>query len=122
MALIKRSKYRVRQDAVGRAARTVDGILFASQREARRYVVLKQLQRTGQISMLEIQPKFDLRVWLGGLEVKGCGIVGKYVGDFRYLDKSGAVVIEDCKGVRTETYRLKKKIVEANYNIKITEV
>lgn len=36
----------------------------------------------------------------------------------------GILVVEDvkCKATRTAVYRLKKKIVEANYGITITEV
>ena len=39
---------------------TVDGIRFASKREARRYLELKLLQKAGHISDLELQPRFRL--------------------------------------------------------------
>ena len=55
------------------------------------------------------------------LRVQGGAIVGKYYADFKYT-KDGKQVYEDSKGVRTAIYRLKKKIVEAVYNIKIVEV
>ena len=40
-------------------ARTVDGIVFDSLAEARRWVTLRMLQSGGVISNLERQPKFD---------------------------------------------------------------
>jgi hypothetical protein len=88
-------------------------VTFASQKEAARYVVLKHLQSVGEISGLELQPKYWLLV--------GKVPVGAYVADFRYV-KDGAIIVEDVKGMRTPVYRLKKKMVEAQYGIKITEV
>jgi len=102
---------------------TVDGIAFASKREAERYQELLLLQRAKQISELELQPPFDLfvaNVW--GPEPTGLLVkVGRYVADFAYR-RNGERVFEDVKGVRTETYRLKKKMVEATYGIRIIEV
>jgi hypothetical protein len=101
----------------------IDGIRFASQREGLRYVTLKQMERAGEISRLELQPKYDLLAWMGGPECNACGIVGRYIADFRYvLNATGETVIEDAKGFKTDTYKLKKKIVEANYGIKVREV
>ena len=40
-------------------ARTVDGIVFDSLAESRRWVTLRMLQSGGVISNLEGQPKFD---------------------------------------------------------------
>jgi Protein of unknown function (DUF1064) len=92
----------------------VDGFIFDSKREANRYQELKLWERSGEISRLELQPAFDLLV-MGGKSV------GKYIADFRYL-KDGKEVIEDVKGMKTDIYRLKKKIVEAVYGFKIVEV
>jgi hypothetical protein len=59
----------------------VDGIRFASKKEARRYTELKLLERAGEITCLELQPKFP------------CVVNGKkvctYIADFAYLDDSG---------------------------------
>lgn len=105
---MKQSKYRAKPTQV-------DGIQFASKREARRYGELKMLARAGQIACLELQPSYVLTV--GGVKV------GVYRADFRYRDvRSGALVVEDSKGFRTPVYRLKKKIVEALYGIEISEV
>lgn len=94
----------------------VDGIPFDSRREARRYQQLRLLERAGQIRDLELQPVFRLHA-LGG------GEVAKYIADFRYVDvPTGHTVIEDAKGVRTAVYRLKRRLVLAEYGISVREV
>lgn len=95
----------------------VDGIRFASNAEARRYGELKFLLDDGQIEHLTVQPRLSLAV--NGL------VVGSYVGDFKYRDMTTYPhqwVIEDVKGVRTPIYRLKRKMVRAQYGIEIREV
>lgn len=92
-----------------------DGIKFASKREARRYHNLCLLQRAGEISELELQPKYDLVV--EGMKV--CS----YVGDFRYLLHRKRIV-EDVKSPATAknpVYRLKKKLMQACHGITILE-
>lgn len=90
----------------------VDNIRFASKAEAARYVQLKLLLKAGEITDLELQPKYPLLV---------CGIkIGSYVGDFEYTE--GEVrVTEDVKGMKTPLYRWKKKHFEAQYNRPIRE-
>lgn len=100
---------------------TVDNIRFASKAEARRYAELKMLEKAGEIQDLELQPRFELIV--AGKKV------GVYVADFRYrrMTPSSCTfaykpTIEDVKGMKTPVYKLKKKMVEAQYGIQITEV
>lgn len=91
----------------------VDGFLFDSRAESYRYTELKLWEKTGEITDLELQPKFPIIVNDKKIAV--------YIADFRY--KHGQeVIIEDVKGVKTPVYRLKKKLVEAIYSISITEV
>jgi hypothetical protein len=46
-----------------------------------------------------------------------------YKSDFMYYDYAQAkIIIEDVKGMKTPIYKLKKKIIEKHYNIKITEI
>lgn len=101
-----RAKYRNRKTVV-------DGIKFDSQREATRYSVLKIMQAAGVISDLRLQVPYVITV--NGLKV--C----KYVADFVYVDK-GREVVEDVKGMKTPTYNLKKKLMQAVYGIEIQEV
>jgi uncharacterized protein DUF1064 len=97
------------------ATRTeVDGIWFASKKEAARYCQLKILERSGAIKNLILQPEFPLVV----NDTKVC----TYRADFSYFDmKAAAPVVEDCKGFRTKEYMIKKKLFEALYGRKILE-
>ena len=94
----------------------VDGITFASKKEANRYSQLSALQGAGKIKGLQLQPRIPLMV--NGVKI------GHYVGDFRY-ELNGTVILEDVKSSATKTpvYNLKKKIL-ATYDppIHISEV
>lgn len=104
----KASKYR-------NVKTTVDNITFDSKKEAARYQELKLMERANQIAWLELQPKYPI-------EIRGKKVF-EYRADFRYRDEAtGEMVIEDVKGVKTDTYKLKKRCVEAYYGIRITEV
>lgn len=92
---------------------TVDGIKFRSKAEAKRYGELKLLEKAGEIRHLELQPAFPLTAHDRKLAT--------YVADFRY-QQNGAVIVEDVKGMLTPMYRLKKKWVQLQYGIEITEV
>jgi hypothetical protein len=49
--------------------------------------------------------------------------VFKYIADFVYLDRTnGQFKIEDVKGFKTPLYKLKKKLIEKQFNIKIIEI
>jgi hypothetical protein len=112
---VSRSKY-------GAVATTIYGIRFHSQKEARRYGELKLLEKAGEIRELELQPVFPISVPQRGRH--GVTVdVAKYIADFRYRSgPKGLLVIEDVKGMRTALYRLKKRLVECQYGITITEV
>jgi hypothetical protein len=93
----------------------IDGIRFASKAEGRRYLELKQLESAGAIRGLALQTSFPF--------VIGVDMMFTYVSDFFYEDvKTGRRIIEDVKGVATPVYKLKKKIIEKYYGIKITEI
>ncbi len=92
----------------------VHNILFDSKKESVRYQELDLLQRAKEISCLQLQPKFDLIV--NGKKI------GFYKADFSYIDeKTGKTIVEDTKGYTTQTYRIKKKLIKALYNIDIIE-
>jgi hypothetical protein len=98
-----------------RAVKTViDGIVFHSKKEARRYMQLKLLERAGEISNLELQPIYEFT-----LADKKIFI---YKADFSYLDrKTNELIVEDVKGYKTPVYRLKKKLIENQHHIEIWE-
>lgn len=90
-----------------RAVKTVvDGITFHSAAEARRYLQLKLLERSGHIRQIELQPVYKIEI--GGKHI--C----KVILDFRYWEGQLRVV-EDVKGRDTAVSRLKRKLVEASY-------
>lgn len=117
----KRNKYNARKTRV-------DGIVFDSDREAKRYRELKLLEGAGEISNLELQPKFPLAVDGRPVLMRSTGYPNgrrvKYVADFAYWDhKIEARVVEDVKGFKTDKYKLKKAFVEAMYPaVRIVEV
>ncbi len=97
----------------GAKKQSVDGIVFASRKEARRYQQLKLLERAGKITGLELQPPFVITI--NGVKCF------TYKADFAYFEDNKRVV-EDVKGVKTPVYRLKKKCVEAMYGFQIVEI
>lgn len=97
----------------------IDGIFFHSKAEGERYEQLKELLASGAIDGLRLQPPFDCTV----NNRKVC----VYKADFQYdvIDDRGFVirtVIEDVKGMITDIYKIKKKLVEAVYDVKILEI
>lgn len=91
-----------------------DGHRFDSKREYARYCELKLLERAGEISCLDIHPSWEL-------VVNGTRI-GRYTADFAYRNKSGKLIVEDVKGVRTRDYVLRRKLMYALYGIDIVEI
>jgi hypothetical protein len=103
----------------------IDGFRFSSKKEANRYCELKLLQRAGEISHLEIQPRFKLLVNGSALKYES-GRQAVYIADFAYFDPSRERrIVEDVKSpaTRTPLYKLKKCLVEAIYPaVKIIEI
>lgn len=97
-----------------------DGITFDSKKEAERYGELSMLQRAGKISCLAIQcPYVVLDDYvLDGKKHRGI----TYIADFEYLDNEKKIHTEDVKGVRTDVYKLKKKMFESRYVRTIEEI
>jgi hypothetical protein len=92
----------------------VDGIKFASKKEAARYSELKLLQAAGEITDLKTQSRIPCIV--NGEKV--CD----YYADFSYYDRrTKKMENEDVKGMRTAVYKLKRKLVKACTGIEILE-
>ena len=111
----------------------IDGLLFDSKREARRYNELKFMEKAGEIKDLERQVKFVLipaqrkpdtigprgGIHKGQLLEKECS----YIADFVYKHiATGETVVEDTKGMRTADYIIKRKLMLERYNIQIREI
>ena len=113
----------------------VDGIEFASKREANRYLELRLLERAKEISDLRLQVDFELipnqyrtekRYGKNGQPLKDKQVLLErkvvYRADFVYTDKDGKTVVEDTKGFRTTEYVLKRKMFLYKYGFPITEI
>lgn len=98
-----RSKY-------GNKKTTIDDEKFDSQKEARRWGELKIKNRAGLISKPIRQYAFELP---GGIE---------YRADFVYFDYlQKKFIVEDTKGVRTDVYIIKKKLLLEACGLEILE-
>ena len=116
----------------------VDGILFDSKDEVRRYYQLMALQSAGEIRDVRYHEVFELipaqyetyeRFGKKGNKLKdGVRLVERaaiYTPDFTYLDcKTGEKIVEDvkCEATKTEAYVLRRKLMYKLYGIKIKEV
>lgn len=101
-----RSKY-------GNKKVVVDGERFDSQLEAKHWHQLKLLERAGQIYGLDRQHRFKL-IAPGGMHI--CD----YTADFAFWDKrEDRFRVLDSKGVLTDVFRLKKKLMKAFLGIEV---
>lgn len=118
----------------------VDGIIFDSSKEAKRYRALKEKAEKGQITSLQRQVKFVLipaqyeesnEVFTKGPR-KGQKKPGKllerecaYIADFVYTE-NGQQVVEDTKGCKAGAayaiYKIKRKLMLYKYGIRIKEI
>lgn len=92
----------------------IDGYTFDSVFEGQYYVKLKMLKLAGQIKDFKMQVPFP--VMINGKHVF------KYIADFVVTENDNTAQIHEVKGYKTDVYKLKKKCIEAYYNIKIKEI
>lgn len=125
MIKIKTSKYHAEKAVV-------DGITFDSRKEARRWSLLKLLEKAGKIRDLQRQVPFklappqyvDVVVHLKTKDKTKQVMVHKemvYIADFTYYDHEGNYHVEDSKGFRTDVYRKKKNLMKRIHGIDIEE-
>lgn len=114
----------------------VDGIVFDSKKEAKRYQELLLLEKEGEITDLQRQVKFVLipaqyetveRYSKTGKRLKDkqkciekeCS----YYADFTYFDREKQeVIVEDTKGMRTKDYIIKRKLLLYRHGIRVKEI
>ena len=107
------------------------GEVFDSKKEYQRWQELKLLEKAGEIAELRRQVPFELlpnqrepdKIGPRGGRKPGRIIERKavYIADFVYKDRFGREVIEDCKGMRTKDYILKRKLLLFRFGIRILE-
>lgn len=111
----------------------VDGVLFDSKKEAKRYIELTLLEQNGQITDLKTQVKYILipaqystKEFTKSGKPKCIEREVSYIADFVYMDKDGNLHVEDVKGYRDSLaysyYALKRKMLLYFYNIRIEEI
>lgn len=114
----------------------VDGIEFASRKEARHYQDLVLLLKAGEISELQTQVRYvlipaqrepDIIGPRGGR--KAGKVIEKelcYIADFTFRDKEGNLVVQDVKGYKGgQAYALfsvKRKLMLWIHGIKVEEI
>lgn len=91
---------------------TIDGHTFDSTLEYSRYCQLKLLQRAGEISNLQLQVPYILQESFKKNGKTYRPII--YIADFVYTEK-GKTIVEDTKGIKTETFKIKQKLFEKRY-------
>lgn len=97
----------------------IDGMLFDSRREGKRWLDLMLLERAGQISGLTRQVPFEL--------APGCKLLGekrarpavRYYADFVYSSPTDGIVVEDVKGLDTPLSRLKRHLMKTVHGIDV---
>lgn len=121
-----RNKYRNRKIEV-------DGVVFDSVKEARRWEELKLAESADAIRDLRRQVKYEIvpaqrepdeRGPRGGI-IKGKTIERAvyYTADFVYYDMAaGKLIAEDTKGFKTKDYIIKRKLMLYVHGIRIKEV
>ena len=112
---------------------TFDGMEFDSKREMIRWQELHALERNGEIFGLRRQVRFELIpaqyapdvVTKTGKKKRGACLERKcdYIADFVYSDlRTGETVVEDAKGMKTEVYKIKRKLMLYIHGIRVKEV
>lgn len=99
-----------------------DGTVFPSKRECKRYEELRLLEKMGKIVELQTQVKYELVPAQKRDDGKAERAV-TYTLDFQYFDKEArAWRYEDSKGMKTQQYVIRRKLMLWIHGITIQEV
>lgn len=94
----------------------VEGIKFDSKKEAQRYLDLRLLEKSGEITNLALQIPYTL------IDKSKYGRKIVYLADFVYYSpKDRKTIVEDVKGYKTQIYKMKKRLLAEKYGIVIKE-
>jgi len=99
----KVNKYRARKTPY-------NGKIYDSAHEAQRAAELQLREKAGEIVKVLEQVPFRLTETI------------TYIADFVILNRDGTYTVEDAKGVRTEGYKLKKRLMKSELGVEIVEV
>ena len=112
--------YRRKTTKYGNRKSVADGISFDSKHERDIYLKLKTAEKCGTIRDLQLQVPFVLqdKYTINGKTIRAI----KYIADFTFINEQGQLEVWDAKGIKTDVYKLKKKIFEYKYGTEIHEV
>lgn len=110
---VKQSKYKNKKAKY-------KNIEFDSMKEMSWYIKYELMEKSGSIKDLQRQVKFELQpsFKLNGKTIRAIN----YYADITYIGKDNKLHVIDIKGMRTEVYKLKKKMMAYKYNIEIEEI
>lgn len=94
------------------------GRIYDSKREAGYAQHLQYLKHAKNLSDRVVNIQYQVPYVIKVRGTKVC----KYIADFVVLYGDGKEEVIDAKGFKTDVYKLKKKLVEAQYRITIKEV
>ena len=106
-----------RKSKYGNLKTEYNGYVYMSKKEANYAQELDYRKKEKNIEkrVLNYEKQVPFQIILNGKKI--C----KYIADFKVFYACGRVEIIDVKGVRSNVYILKKKLVEAQYGIEIIE-
>lgn len=93
---------------------------FDSQKEYKRWLELKAMEKKGVIKNLQRQVPFEL-IPHQKIDGKVAERAVNYYADFTYTYE-GDYIVEDTKGFKTPEYVIKRKLMLHEYGIRIREV
>ena len=121
--------YRHRSNKYGSKKIEIDGIVFDSKKEAKRYQELLLLEKAGAIQNLKRQVRYIIIPAQYAIVADDKGKMKRkcierectYIADFVY-QHDGIITVEDTKGFRTKDYIIKRKLMLHVHGIRIKEI
>lgn len=106
------------------ADRTLDGEVFDSKAELKRWIELRMLELAGEISELKRQVKMPLVINGRPVKIRSEGFPNGrtcvYTIDFMFRDGAGRQIYEEHKGHWTPDAKLRIAVIECIYQIDVT--
>ena len=106
------SKYRAKKVEI-------DGIIFDSKAEGEFYRLLKKMKVSGEVKKFALQPKFELQPKYRQKGTNKAVQAITYTADFDVTMADGTREIIDIKGFPTDVFRLKQKMFEYKYGVRL---
>lgn len=108
----KSSKYKAKKTVI-------DGIVFDSKLEAEYYVYLKTLKKLGKIQGFDRQMKYELIPSYKQKDTNKTVRGVSYIVDFVVYYNDNTVAFIDTKGYETADFKIKKKLFETKYQVRL---